>query len=55
MAAWSDGPRLFAHFRDLPGPLRVADLPSDEERLLQLLATMTLIERGVVQPALEVS
>ncbi len=28
MAAWPDGPRLFAHFRDLPGPLRVADLPA---------------------------
>ena len=28
MVAWSDGPRLFAHFRDLPEPLRVADLPA---------------------------
>ena len=28
MAGWSDGPRLFAHFRDLREPLRVADLPS---------------------------
>ena len=28
MAAWPDGPRLFAHFRDLAGPLRVADLPA---------------------------
>ena len=28
MAAWADGPRLFAHFRDLPEPLRVADLPA---------------------------
>ncbi len=27
-AAWPDGPRLFAHLRDLPGPLRLADLPS---------------------------
>ncbi len=27
MAQWSDGPRLFEHFRDLPGPLRLADLP----------------------------
>ena len=26
-AEWSDGPRLFAHLRDLPGPLRLADLP----------------------------
>ena len=26
MAAWPDGPRLLAHFRDLPEPLRVADL-----------------------------
>ena len=28
MAAWADGPRLFAHFRDLQKPLRVADLPA---------------------------
>jgi len=28
MAAWSDGPRLFAHFRDQQEPLRVADLPA---------------------------
>ena len=26
MAEWSDGPRLFEHFRDLPGPLRATDL-----------------------------
>ena len=26
-ADWPDGPRLFAHLRDLPGPLRLADLP----------------------------
>ncbi len=26
-AEWADGPRLFAHLRDLPGPLRLADLP----------------------------
>ena len=26
MAAWEDGPRLFAHFRDLQAPLRLADL-----------------------------
>ena len=25
---WSDGPRLFAHLRDLPGPIRLADLPA---------------------------
>ena len=25
---WPDGPRLFAHFRDLPGPIRLRDLPS---------------------------
>ena len=24
---WPDGPRVFEHLRDLPGPLRVADLP----------------------------
>ena len=28
MAAWTDGRRLFEHFRDLPEPLRVADLPA---------------------------
>ena len=27
MTAWSDGPRLFAHFRDLRAPLRLANLP----------------------------
>ena len=26
-AEWSDGPRLFAHLRDEPGPLRLAELP----------------------------
>ena len=26
-AEWPDGPRLFAHLRDLPGPLRITDLP----------------------------
>ena len=26
MAEWSEGPRLFEHFRDLPGPLRLTDL-----------------------------
>ena len=26
MAEWPDGPRLFAHLRDLPGPLRLPDL-----------------------------
>ena len=25
---WPDGPKVFAHFRDLPGPVRVRDLPS---------------------------
>ena len=28
LAAWPDGPRLFAHFRDLPGPVRLRDLPA---------------------------
>ena len=27
-AEWPDGPRLFAHLRDLPGPVRLADLPT---------------------------
>ncbi len=26
--AWPDRPRLWAHFRDLPGPLRLTDLPA---------------------------
>ncbi len=28
MAEWPDGPRLFEHFRDLPGPLRLTDVPA---------------------------
>ena len=28
LEAWPEGPRLFAHFRDLAGPLRVPDLPA---------------------------
>ena len=28
LTAWSDGPRLFAHFRDLRAPLRLANLPA---------------------------
>ena len=28
MTAWPDGPRLFEHFRDLPGVLRLRDLHS---------------------------
>ena len=27
LVEWSDGPRLFEYFRDLPGPLRLADVP----------------------------
>ena len=27
MAEWVDGPKLFEHFRDLDGPLRIADVP----------------------------
>ena len=27
-ARWPDGPRLFEHLRDLPGPTRLADLPA---------------------------
>ena len=26
-AAWPDGPKLWEHLRDLPGPIRLADLP----------------------------
>ena len=25
---WPDGPRLFEFFRDLPGPLRIPDVPA---------------------------
>ena len=28
LTGWTDGPRLFARLRDLPGPIRLADLPS---------------------------
>ena len=28
MAEWSEGPRLFEHFRDLEEPLRIADVPA---------------------------
>ena len=28
LAEWSEGPRLFEHFRDLDGPLRIADVPA---------------------------
>ena len=28
MAEWPDGPALFEHFRDLNGPLRIADVPA---------------------------
>ncbi|MDE2667744.1 MAG: response regulator [Acidobacteriota bacterium] len=28
MVAWTDGPRLFAHFRELDAPLRLTDLPT---------------------------
>ena len=28
LAAWSDGPALFLHLRDLPGTLRLADMPA---------------------------
>ena len=28
MVEWPDGPRLFEYFRDLPGPLRLADVPA---------------------------
>ena len=28
LAEWADGPQLFEHFRDLEGPLRIADVPS---------------------------
>jgi len=33
LVEWSDGPRLFAHLRDLPGPLRLPDLAAYVESL----------------------
>ena len=33
IAEWSDGPRLFEHFRDLPGPVRIADVPAYVQEL----------------------
>ena len=33
LAEWSDGPRLFEYFRDLDGPLRIADVPAYVEEL----------------------
>ena len=33
LAEWSDGPRLFEHFRDLPGPVRIADVPAYVQEL----------------------
>lgn len=30
---WPEGPRLFEHFRDLDGPLRIADLPKHVRKL----------------------
>ena len=53
-AEWPDGPRLFAHLRDLPGPLRLADLPdyvhqrgfSPELMLSKTLQSMPMRHRG---------
>ena len=33
LAEWPDGPRLFEHFRDLPGPVRIADVPAYVQEL----------------------
>ena len=33
IAEWPDGPRLFEHFRDLPGPVRIADVPAYVQEL----------------------
>ena len=44
-ATWPDGPRLFAHFRDLREPLRVADLPAYVRELglsSELMVSQTL-------------
>ena len=45
MAEWSDGPRLFAHFRGLREPLRVPDLPAYVRELgfsTELMVSRTL-------------
>ncbi|MCY4011123.1 MAG: response regulator [Gammaproteobacteria bacterium] len=54
-AEWPDGPRLFAHLRDQPGPLRIADLPdyvhergfSPELMRSKTLQSMPMSHRGV--------
>ena len=33
MTSWPDGPRLFAHFQELPAPVRLGDLPAYVEKL----------------------
>ena len=33
LAEWPDGPRLFEHFRDLPGSVRIADVPAYVQEL----------------------
>ena len=46
MAAWPDGPRLFAHLRDLPSPLRTADMAAYVRDLgfaADLLPAQTLV------------
>ena len=45
LCAWSDGERLFAHFRELQEPLRVADLPAYVRELgfsTELIVSKTL-------------
>ncbi|MDE2783294.1 MAG: GAF domain-containing protein [Gemmatimonadota bacterium] len=56
LITWPDGPRLFAHFRDLAGPLRVPDLPayvqalgfSTDVMLTRAVQAAPMIHRGVL-------
>ena len=48
-ADWPDGPRLFAHFRDLPGALRLRDLP-EYVRSLGFSATLMRSKTFQVTP-----
>ena len=56
LMAWPDGPRLFAHLRDLARPLRVPDLPayvqalgfSTDVMLSKTLQAAPMLHRGVL-------
>ena len=46
MVEWSDGPRLFEHFRDLSSPLRLADVGA---YVFSLGFSADLLPRGTLQ------